>query len=93
MQAYGYFKKVNGKWVQQSSETFSRAVAVAVFQDRLIWDGGEIRPARKATPLRDPRPAQCEPCKRHLHTQCTKTCECNCKMFRSVNPGVQEVLL
>jgi hypothetical protein len=84
---YGYFKQQGGRWVQQGETYEKRAVAVAVYQDKLIWEGGEIRKtsaAHKASV--DPRPAICKPCGKHLHGSCEHgSCGCGCKAFWPVD--------
>jgi hypothetical protein len=79
--SYGYFTKHGGRWVQHGEAYEKRAIAVAVYQDKLIWQGGEIRKTR-GNASADPRPPICKPCEDHLHGSCEHgRCNCGCKAF------------
>ena len=97
MALYGLFKKertcdrVTGKvdgrprYTQIGTDSYRKAIAIRVFQNRLIAGIGELRPIRVKAGKASKVPAThvlCEPCAAHTHGGCKRgDCACGCGIF------------
>lgn len=43
---YSLFRKIDGRWVQQSTCAFPKESAIRIFQDRLLTGQYELRPVK-----------------------------------------------